>query len=225
MSPSIETHALELSKWARNKYIKNHKVLIHQKEFNKHEKEFIKFFSKLPRTDTIIGDKPSPEELILKLKKDTPNIIFLASSKFSYSYYILSQLSLLEDDYRFTIIGMPHWVKYEGLDVNYLTKNNVIFSTNCWLDKDSEDLKTFNQEFLAEIKTLPNKYAYMGLDHIITTYPLLYIGNKEFLEIERTGLTNAFKIKAMNRRSKIRRYENSKVKIVQFKDNGINLLN
>ena len=48
---------------------------------------------------------------------------------------------------------------------------------------------------------------------------------KEYLEIEHEGFTNTFKLKGMNRRSKVRRYENRHIKIIQFNKEGLNVLN
>ncbi len=225
LSPSVETHALELSKWIRKEYVKEHKVLIHEPEPNKYEKDFIRFFSKLPNTDTLTLEKPSPEELKIKLKPDTLNVIMLASSDFSYSYYILSQLSLLEESYRFIIVGMPHWVKFKGIDVDYLCRNNVVISSNIWLENTKKGINTFNNQFMELIGSLPDKYAYQGYDHILALYPLLYMNLKEYLEIEHEGFTNTFKLKGMNRRSKVRRYENRHIKIIQFNKEGLNVLN
>ena len=220
MSPSIETHALELSKMIRKKHLRSHKLLIHDELPNPHEKQFIRFFSKLPFTDTLISHKPSHEDILPKLVKDSLNIILLTSTKYSYSYYVLSQLKLLEE-FQFLVIGMPHWVKFEGIDVSYFTNNNVIFSSNCWLDNKSEQIIEFNKEYLSRFKTIPGKFAYQGYDHMMSIYPSIYLDFEQTSEFNYSGLTNDFQIKQMKRLNRVRRLENAKIKMLQFNKDGI----
>ena len=223
MSPSIETHALELSKMIRKKYLRKHKVLIHDELPNPHEKQFIRFFSKLPFTDTLISQRPSHENILPLLQKDSLNIILLSSTKYSFSYYVLSQLKLLED-YKFLVIGMPHWVKFEGIDVSFFIDNNVIISSNCWLENKNNLTKEFNKKYVRRFYTMPGKFAFQGYDHILSMYPSLYIDFEEFSKLTHIGLTNDFQVKQMKRLNRIRRLENSRVKLIQFNENGIDEL-
>ncbi|HIF15388.1 MAG TPA: hypothetical protein EYQ86_08765 [Bacteroidetes bacterium] len=157
------------------------------------------------------------------LQKDSLNIILLSSTKYSFSYYVLSQLKLLED-YKFLVIGMPHWVKFEGIDVSFFIDNNVIISSNCWLENKNDLTKEFNKKYVRRFYTMPGKFAFQGYDHILSMYPSLYIDFEEFSKLTHIGLTNDFQVKQMKRLNRIRRLENSRVKLIQFNENGIDEL-
>ena len=116
---------------------------------------------------------------------------------------------------------MPHWVKFEGIDVSYFTNNNVIFSSNCWLDNISKQTIEFNKEYLKRFNTVPSKFAYQGYDHMLSIYPYIYLDFENTNQLNYSGLTNDFNIKQMKRLNRIRRLENSKIKILQFNKDGI----
>jgi len=243
VSPSLETHCENLLQHARNEFEPEEIVLVArnipiekkciatlQKEhFNILETSYADSLATLiaPQdpTDFLEMDISSYFEAEEKLAFIVPS---WADESFIYSF--LRKIDLERDDetQQVVVYGLPQWMNFENIDFEYYEKLNVRVSSNSFVDKADERVKTFQRNYYDKYGKIPEDEAFLGYDLILYLGQMLAEYGTGFMEVPKEqqmiDLMHAkFNFQPVLQNSPnsvelnlIDRYENKYVNILEF---------
>jgi hypothetical protein len=151
----------------------------------------------------------------------------LPSTDESYVFYVFSQLERLQTDssYNIKAFGVPDWLNYESIDLNYFNSLNVHFTSSYWVASEQHRTERFRKAYLRQYNTEPSRFIYQGYDifAFLGKICLNYGGYHEygFKNITDRGICMDFQVNPVTVKDTIQRYENRKLQFLQFKDFSI----
>jgi len=90
-------------------------------------------------------------------------LVYLANGDMFIENSIRS-LNDLKKTYNITMFGLPGWLNYENLDIEFLEFQNTHFFSSSFIDYEQDDVRDFARTFQKRFKADPDKQAYMGYD-------------------------------------------------------------
>ena len=144
---------------------------------------------------------------------------------------ILRQINIAMKTYdRVIVYGMPQWMEYEKIDYAYFEKLNVHVSSSFFVDKYSQEARSFRERFFNRFGTLPNDEAYLGYDVTLYFGRMLQQHGTQFQDKMAAEITpmlhSEFDFQAVKEPSVVtdvskiptERYENMFVHILKFQE-------
>jgi hypothetical protein len=243
ISPSLETHCENLLQHARNEFEPEEIVLVArdipiekqclatlQKEhFNILETSFADSLT------TLIAPQDATEFLEMDISayfemEDKLAFIVPSWADESFVYSLLRKIDLERDEetQQVVVYGFPQWMSFEHIDFEYYEKLNVRVSSNSFVDKEDERVKSFQRNFYDVYGQIPENEAYLGYDLIFYLGEMLSQYGTGFMEVPKEQqminlmhtrfnlqpvLQNSINAVELNL---IDRYENKYVNILEF---------
>jgi ABC-type branched-subunit amino acid transport system substrate-binding protein len=104
------------------------------------------------------------------IRQDKENVFVVPSwSSEPFIYSLLRQLIMQQsDDTDITVYGMPRWMDFEQIDLEYYERLNVHVSAASFVDRNDSRIREFNIRYFDRFGTLPREEAYLGYD--VTTF-------------------------------------------------------
>jgi len=100
------------------------------------------------------------------------NVFVVTSFNEVFVNETLRRLNILAQQYQITVFGMPNWLKFETLNLEYLENLNYHYSSDFFVDEFNETHNGFLSFYKARFQTKPSEYAYKGFD------AMLYFGRQ-----------------------------------------------
>lgn len=146
----------------------------------------------------------------------------------------LSQLQIGRAGRDATVFGMPQWQEFQQLDPAIMEDLGVLITAGFHADNHEFKVRQFEDAFINKYGAIPELPAYLGYDAIRYIVPLANkYGRKwpEHLPSDFEGLVSDYRLtpvygsaRGTTGEAKPERYENSAVKVLQYKDFGFNKL-
>lgn len=92
------------------------------------------------------------------------NIIIIPSTNEVFVSDILSRMEFLVKNYKFSIIGMPNWARFENIDISGFPVMKVQFPTTSFVNYEKWPVKDFVKKYQLIYKTDPSPYSFQGFD-------------------------------------------------------------
>lgn len=92
------------------------------------------------------------------------NVLVLLANGELYIENIVRSLNDLKKTYKITMFGLPGWLNYENIDLEFLEFQNTHFFSSSFIDFEREDVRQFAKHFQQRYKCDAEKQAYMGYD-------------------------------------------------------------
>ena len=242
VSPSLESHCKTITRHALEHYDADQIVLVCRskaaetkrlKYFQTAHQEVagsphVKPFKEFIITDTSVDLNETEVEPYIIAGKTTVFIVPSWSNE-SFIYALLRKISIAKGKNKVVVYGMPQWMKYEQIDYDYYDKLNLHLSSDTDINSDLEEVKQFKRKFYHKFGTLPREEAFVGYDVMRYFGQMLHKHGTQFQQkIDQEGqdllhtrfdfIPVAPKDAKPEDYSKIERYENQYVNILQFKD-------
>lgn len=83
----------------------------------------------------------------------------------TFIYSLLRKLDVSRQAYQTIIVyGMPQWMSFEHVDLDYFEKLNVHISSNYYLDPLAPEVQFYKRQYFDRYGTVPPLEAYLGYD-------------------------------------------------------------
>lgn len=127
------------------------------------------------------------------------NVFVITSFNEVFVNESLRRLNILAQQYQITVYGMPNWLKFETLNLEYLENLNYHYTSDFYVDEFSDTHSGFLSFYKARFQTKPSEYAYKGFDMMLYFgKQLIYDGTEFRSNIQnstQTGIYNNFEFK------------------------------
>lgn len=90
-------------------------------------------------------------------------VVSLITGEITISNYIRN-LSTYRKNYDITLFGLPGWLRYENLDMEFLEYLNTHFFASGFADMEDENVRDFMHTFQKVYSCDPDRYAFAGYD-------------------------------------------------------------
>jgi len=81
-----------------------------------------------------------------------------------YVENIIRSLNEYKENYAISLYGLPSWLNYDVLDLEFLEFQNTHFFSSSFIDFENEDVRNFAKRFQKRYKADPERLAYAGYD-------------------------------------------------------------
>ncbi len=177
VNPSLRSHCEAQLVDVRRKFPDAHVVLVVQDR--PEEIERLSYFQAANALSVDKrGDPPPPlAELIVSrdfsqigvdrfVRKDSKNVFIVPSwSSEPFIYSLLRQLIMQQSEGADIVVyGMPRWMDFEQIDLEYYERLNVHVSAAAFIDRNDAQIKDFNARYFERFGTFPREEAYLGYD-------------------------------------------------------------
>ncbi len=199
VSPSIETHCKEMVRYAQRQYPNMNLLIVHgpkPNERNLADKLYREFSVKGEGYANGIAVLPylnqSEEELVTYLSPMQENIILITSFDELLINDLSRKFSLLSQENRLSVFGMPNWLRMESLQLDYLSNVNFHTTKPFYGDERISGHQFFVQNFKQRYNTYPQDNAMTGYDIGLHFGGLLKEYGKYFPDnYNKTGIANS----------------------------------
>ena len=96
--------------------------------------------------------------------KEKENILIVFSDNKVFTLELFTKMNEFRNDYKLTIIGLPHWDEMEGLEPEYLVNLRTHMLAPSFIDYDDPEVKKFVLRYQDSYKTDPDILAFQGFD-------------------------------------------------------------
>jgi len=96
--------------------------------------------------------------------KEKENILVVFSDNKVFTLELFTKLNEFRNDYKLTIIGLPHWDEMEGLEPEYLVNLKTHMMAPSFIDYDDPEVRKFVIHYQDRYKTDPDILAFHGFD-------------------------------------------------------------
>lgn len=114
------------------------------------------------------------------LSANEENMIVVTSFDNLLVYDLSTKLNLLRNKYKITLFGMPNWLSFETIELEYLANLNLHLPLPFWQDKTNPDVAAFKRLYFQTYKTTPSEYACRGYDLVMWAGRALKNNGKDF---------------------------------------------
>lgn len=244
VSPTLESHCIAITQNVRRHYRPGQIVLV-AREKDAEKSRFIYFQEENYRIAGVRNDSVKFREYVVDEKSenyqninlvpflhpgDTTVFILPSFSSETFVYSFLSHLKAVKtmDNY-VAVYGMPQWMRYERIDFELYESLNVHVSSDSYIDPYDDDIQFFRRRFYDRYGVPPGEEAFEGYDialyfgRMISKY-----GTKFQYGLERDPaqmLHTRFDFERVSppqsagrENTRIERFENKFVNILEFKD-------
>lgn len=92
------------------------------------------------------------------------NVVVVYGNNIVFATQVLNKIHKMGNGYPITLIGLPHWPKFENLIVDNLMSLNAIYFNNSFVDFDNKSVQNFITIFREKYACEPKDYAFEGYD-------------------------------------------------------------
>jgi len=96
--------------------------------------------------------------------REKENILVVFSDNKVFTLELFTKLNEFRNDYKLTIIGLPHWDEMEGLEPEYLVNLKTHMLAASFIDYDDPEVKKFVLRYQDSYKIDPDILAFQGFD-------------------------------------------------------------
>lgn len=238
--PGLNTHAEAIMNFIGDRYLTKKIYLVARN--NPTEIQRLALFKKNSRVKT--------EDLIIddgSIDLSQTNLSFLLDdpdgSIFVMPYYsrqdenfinsFLRKLHADKGTKNVIVFGLPQWTSFD-LNSNYMESMSVHISSSTYVDNDHSAYRNFRNKFFQTYFTMPDNQAYLGYDLIMWLSRALSKDGPAGLlsgSASEFGLISGYDLKPIykegSKKTEMKTplyYENSKVRILEFRDQDFNLV-
>lgn len=114
-------------------------------------------------------EKKSPEkdELIQRLHKQKPNLIYIVSPDELFVGRVLRELQSVKTMFDIQIVGLPNWSNFPAISAELFADFNVLLTSATTVDRQQADFVRFRQSFVDSFYAEPADLAVQAFDHIM----------------------------------------------------------
>ncbi|MFK7810494.1 MAG: ABC transporter substrate-binding protein [Saprospiraceae bacterium] len=242
ISPGLKEHCKTITRHALDDYKAEQLVLVVRnksaetnrlKYFQEAHQEFEGKSNVEPLKEFIVTDNTVDfSEMDVKpYIQDGKTTVFIIPSwsNESFIYSLMRKISIAKGPNKVVIYGMPQWMKYEQISYDYYENLNLHVSSDTDINPDKEEVKNFKKKFYYKFGSVPMNEAVVGYDLMRYFGNELKRGGTQFQQtIDQNGkdllhtrinlMPVAPKDAKSEDYSKVERYENQYVNILEFKD-------
>jgi len=92
------------------------------------------------------------------------NILIMLASGELYVENIIRSLNEYKENYTISLYGLPSWLNYDVLDLEFLEFQNTHFFSSSFIDFENENVRDYAKRFQKRYKADPERLAYAGYD-------------------------------------------------------------
>ncbi|MPM05636.1 hypothetical protein SDC9_51926 [bioreactor metagenome] len=92
------------------------------------------------------------------------NILVMMASGEMYVENLIRSLNEFKDNFNISLYGLPGWLNYDIIDLEFLEYQNTHFFSSSFIDFERSEVRDFAKRFQKRYKTDPDKLAYAGYD-------------------------------------------------------------
>jgi hypothetical protein len=115
-----------------------------------------------------------------KLQRGKKNIIIVPSGQQAFVSDMLRALYSLTEHYDIIVYGMPTWMNYDNMDMDYLDSLHVRFASPYYVDYSASLSKGVIGKYAANFSGDPGSYVYCGYDATLYGLSQLKNGGRNF---------------------------------------------
>lgn len=243
VNPSLRTHCEAITREVRRQFTADQVVLLCRN--NPIEQSALKYFQEAnyayegtistPRFQELVLNNFSPDSINTlnfgPYLKDNKTTVFIIPSwqDESFVFNVLRRINVSKQFRNVVVFGMPQWINFDRITPDYFERLNVHISTANFVDRHSEAVKFFKQEYYNTYGTLPGEEAYLGFDTVLFFGRMIHkYGSKFQYYIDRENekyLHTSFKFEPVivpvataEDFSRVDRFENKFVNILKFEN-------
>lgn len=183
MEPSAQTHCAEMYNYIREIPEYNNVVLLNQARTS--EMKLADVFKRLDNAAPVYTDiektgfhleqlvfsssqTPEQDYELLRgyLKPNQANVFIVTSYSEQFVNDMLRRLYFFKDEFEIVVFGMPNWVKFENINIDYLMDLNIHFTGNYYANSYLPEVQMFNQKYRSKLNSKPPSRACMGYDMV-----------------------------------------------------------
>jgi len=180
VSPTLPTHCTAIARHALQRFEPEQIVLVSRDDAA--EKSRLQYFqsehfrragsrnaNKLQEfiISSQTGDYSDLNDMPFIQLSDT-TVFIIPSWEENFIYSFLRKLDLAKEDYQHIIIyGMPQWMRFEYIDLDYYEKMNVHVSSNYYLDPLAPSVQFFKRKYFQDFGAVAPLEAFLGFDTML----------------------------------------------------------
>lgn len=168
------------------------------------------------------------EDIVAQIRTDMNNVIFIPTNNtvFLTNLFtgLISKLKLKEySNTRITLIGLEEWYNLENIDLEYFNTLNVHLPISQFVDYEKESTKAMIKKYYEKTETYPSFISFLGFDIASYFGTNLIQSGKVFQgeKINSNQISTQFNFFKTGIESG---YENTYVRIVEYSDNQIKII-
>jgi LysM repeat protein/ABC-type branched-subunit amino acid transport system substrate-binding protein len=117
-----------------------------------------------------------------KLQRGKKNIIIVPSGQQAFVSDMLRALYSLTEHHDIIVYGMPTWMNYDNIDMDYLDSLHVRFASPYYVDYSASHPKSVIGKYAANFSGDPGSYVYCGYDATLYGLSQLKKGGRNFFK-------------------------------------------
>ena len=98
------------------------------------------------------------------VKGNKENILVSMASGDMYVGNMIRSLNEFKENYKITLFGLPGWLDYDIIDLEFLEFQNTHFFSSSFANFENSSVREFVKNFQKNYKIDPNRQAYFGFD-------------------------------------------------------------
>ena len=171
INPSLRSHCAAITGFVRRNHAADQVTLICREK----ERDRLPYFQE---SNTAYGGGPLRElvlpdattnfdkvDLKLYFKPGKTSVFILPTwSSQDFVMAFLRKLKTQKGSAKVEVYGMPQWANFESIESDYLSLLNVHISAGRYVDRSTDDVRAFEQEYYLQTGTIPTPDAYNGYD-------------------------------------------------------------
>lgn len=146
------------------------------------------------------------------------NILVLLANGEIYVENLIRPLNDLKETFKISLFGLPGWLNYENIDLEFLEFQNTHFFSSSFIDYEREDVRNFARRFQTRYKADAEKQAFMGYDISLYFLSALKTYGVGFTDCIERHHPNTLSIELDFEHSESEGFRNKYVSIYRMKD-------
>lgn len=99
-----------------------------------------------------------------KMSGSKENVLVFLANGDMYIETSIRSLNDIKKTYNITFFGLPGWLGYENIDLEFLEFLNTHFFSSSFIDYERQEVRDFARKFQKRFKADPDKQAFLGYD-------------------------------------------------------------
>ncbi len=246
VNPSLNTHIEKITEHALSKFNAEQIVLVVRDKIE--EKARLALFQNAHKAIKKSDDVPAFREFVIeddgKFEKldekirdyiiDNSTTVFIVPT-WSNEVFVnsfLRQVEIARRSFdRITVYGMPQWMEYGNTDYTYFEKLDVHVSNSFFVNKNTDNARSFRQSFYDRYGKRADKAAYLGYDVMLYFGRQIHNRGTQFQQYLPENTSDMLHAKFMfepvfdanvgtgvDANAQVERYENRFVHLLKFSD-------
>lgn len=226
LQPTLQTNVTSIVHYTKAQFPKNNKIILYNnsdiqnyqyiKEALKNDKHIINF-----DLDVV---KLSASNIEKQLKKNEPNVIYIASISPKQTENILQTIQSINSEYQLEVVGMPTLGSVSSIKNKGHEHINYYFTTAFHFDNNTALIKKINQQYQDKYQKPATDMVYRGYETITWYARILNKYGNRFQFSRYDNLDSPytpFSIKEVRNESNFTKYYENKYLFINKYNNGI----